>query len=259
MTSLSDLDIAALTEGYASGKLDPVEVVQDGLSRIDEVDGALHAVYDRFDEEALAAAAASRSRWGKGIPLSPLDGVPVTLKENQSMIGRPTPWGSATTKQAPAAQNAPVVDRMLSAGAAVLARTTMPELGMLSSGVSSLHETTRNPWNLAWSPGGSSGGAGAASAAGYAPVNLGSDIGGSVRLPASWCGVAGFKPTYARIPVDPPYPARTIGPMGRRVADIARSMAVLEGAHPADPWSFPAEGIEWTDLHLNISELRVAW
>lgn len=257
MIRLSDLDTATLTEGYASGKFDPVEVVQNSLGRIDELDGALHAVYDRFDEEALAAAEASRIRWDNGTPLSPMDGVPVTLKENQAMRGRPTPWGSATTEQVPAALNSPVVDRMLSAGAVVLARTTMPELGMLSSGVSSLHEITRNPWNFAWSPGGSSSGAGAASAAGYAPVNLGSDIGGSVRLPASWCGVAGFKPTYARIPVDPPYPARTIGPMGRRVADIARSMTVLEGAHPADPWSFPAEGIEWTDLDLDISGLRV--
>ncbi|MBU4335806.1 MAG: hypothetical protein KJ548_04465, partial [Actinobacteria bacterium] len=217
---LTDLSAAELTTAYARGELDPTEVVTACLELIDEADGALHAVYDRFDEVALAQAQASGRRWRAGEPLGAMDGVPSTLKENQQIVGRPTPWGSAATTPVPATANSPVVDRLIAAGSPVLARTVMPELGMLSSGVSSLHPTARNPWNLAWSPGGSSAGAAAGAAVGYAPVNLGSDIGGSVRLPASWCGVAGFKPTFGLIAVDPPYFGRHIGPMGRHVADL---------------------------------------
>lgn len=257
MPELNELDASQLAAGYAAGTLDPVEVVAASLATIDLADPVIHAMYDRYDERALAAAEQSRLRWARGEQLSPLDGVPVTLKENQQVAGHPTPWGSATTLTHPAEHNAPVVDKILDAGACLLGRTTMPELGMLSSGVSSLHPTTRNPWDLRWSPGGSSSGAGAASAAGYAPINLGSDIGGSVRLPASWCGVAGFKPTYAKIPVDPPFPGRTIGPMGRRVADLARAMAVVSGVDAADPWSLPNHGADWFNLDIDIGRLRV--
>ncbi|WP_166432864.1 amidase [Nesterenkonia salmonea] len=257
MHDLPDLDASQLAAGYAAGEVDPVDVVTACLARMDEAEPVIHAMYDRYDDAALVSAEAARTRWAKGEPLSPLDGIPVTLKENQQIAGRPTPWGSATTVLAPAEHNSPVAERILGSGACFLGRTTMPELGMLSSGVSSLHPTTRNPWNPEWSPGGSSAGAGAASAAGYAPVNIGSDIGGSVRLPASWCGIAGFKPTYARIPVDPPYPGRTIGPMGRRVRDLARTMAVVSGDHPADPWSLPKDNTDWSNLDLNIAKLRV--
>lgn len=257
MGTLADLDAGQLVAGYAAGDFDPIDAVQTCLARIDVADPALHAMYDRYDDEAIAAAEASRDRWQRGESLGPLDGVPVTLKENQQVAGRPTPWGSAATILRPAEQNSPVVDRVLDAGACVIGRTTMPEFGMLSSGVSSLHPVTRNPWNLAWSPGGSSAGAGTASAAGYAPINFGSDIGGSVRLPASWCGVAGFKPTYGRIPVDPPYSGRTIGPMGRSVADMARAMTAVTGVHASDPWSLAGDDTDWLDLDLDISALRV--
>lgn len=257
MTQAIDLSAVQLTQGYASGALDPVAVTQAALERMDQLEPALHAIYDRYDDDALAAAEASRLRWDRGTPASALDGVPLLLKENQQVIGRPTPWGSASTALRPAQRSAPVTDRALAAGAAVLGRTTMPELGMLSSGVSSLHPITRNPWNPQWSPGGSSGGAGAAAAAGYAPITLGSDIGGSVRLPASWCGVAGFKPTYGRIPVDPPYPGRTIGPLGRQVEDLARVMTVLAGPHPADPWSLDTDDADWLGLDLSVSGLKV--
>lgn len=255
---LPDLDAGQLSAAYAAADTDPVEVVTACLQRIDELDPVLNAMADRCDQQALAAAEASRRRWARGEQRGPLDGVPLTLKENQQVAGQPTPLGSASTPLTPAERSAPVLERALEAGACVLGRTTMSELGMLSSGIASAHPITRNPWNLQWSPGGSSGGAGAASAAGYAPINLASDIGGSIRLPSSWCGVAGFKPTYGRIAVDPPYPGRTIGPMGRTVADLARAMSVLTGPHPADPWSLPADDSEWVNLELDPTGLRVA-
>jgi aspartyl-tRNA(Asn)/glutamyl-tRNA(Gln) amidotransferase subunit A len=254
---LADLDAAQLSAGYATGDLNPVDVVTSCLQRIDECEPALRAMSERFDEEALAGAESSRRRWERGEPRSALDGVPFTLKENQQVAGLPTILGSASTNQVPAEHNAPVAQKALAAGACLLGRTTMSELGMLSSGIASAHPVTRNPWNLHWSPGGSSGGAAAASAAGYAPVNLGSDIGGSIRLPASWCGVAGFKPTYGRISVDPPYPGRTIGPLGRTVSDVARSMSVLTGPHSADPWSLPPDDTDWLDLSFDPGGLKV--
>ena len=254
---LTELDAAQLQAGYANGAFTPVEVVRASLERMAVAEPAIHAVYDSFAEEALAAARESAERWRAGRPLGPMDGVPSTLKENQAITGRPTPWGSAATTPEPATANSPVVDRLHAAGSPVLARTVMPELGMLSSGVSSLHPLVRNPWNLDWSPGGSSSGAGAAAAVGYAPVNLGSDIGGSVRLPAAWCGVAGFKPTFGRIAVDPPYFGRTIGPMGRHVADLARSMPVLAGPDYRDPYSLPPSDMDWRSAHLDLDELTV--
>jgi Asp-tRNA(Asn)/Glu-tRNA(Gln) amidotransferase A subunit family amidase len=113
------------------------------------------------------------------------------------------------------------------AGAIIFSKTTMPDLGMTSSGVSSFHPLTRNPWDLSKNPGGSSSGAGAAGAAGYGPLHVGTDIGGSVRLPAGWCGLVGLKPSLGRIPIDPPYVARCAGPMTRTVDDTALMMSVL--------------------------------
>ncbi|KAB1662992.1 amidase [Pseudoclavibacter sp. CFCC 13611] len=256
-TSLTGLSAAELVAAYKEGDLEPQAVVSASFELIEKSEPALHAIYDSFPEEALEAAQESARRWASGHALGPLDGVPVTLKENQKVKGRPTPWGSAATTPVPAESNAPVIERLQSEGAIILGRTTMPELGMLSSGVSSLHETVRNPWNLAWSPGGSSSGGGAAAAIGYAPINLGSDIGGSVRLPASWCGVAGFKPTFGRIAVDPPYFGRHIGPMGRSVADLALATGALAGPDDRDPYSLPKQRIDWADLTFDPAGRRI--
>src|SRR5207253_44453 len=121
-----------------------------------------------------------------------------------------------------------------------------PDFGMLSSGRSSFHPLTRNPWNLAWNPGGSSAGAGAAAAAGYGPLHLGTDIGGSLRLPASWNGIFTLKPSLGRVPVDPPYFGRAVGPMTRTVADSALLMAELSKPDPRDHMSLPPAAIDWS-------------
>jgi aspartyl-tRNA(Asn)/glutamyl-tRNA(Gln) amidotransferase subunit A len=131
------------------------------------------------------------------------------------------------------------------AGAILFAKTTMPDYGMLSSGLSSLHKLARNPWNLARNPGGSSAGAAAAAAASYGPLHVGTDIGGSIRLPAGWCGLFGLKPSGGRIPIDPPYYGRVAGPLTRTVADAALLMATLARPDPRDYSSLPPQALDW--------------
>jgi aspartyl-tRNA(Asn)/glutamyl-tRNA(Gln) amidotransferase subunit A len=139
----------------------------------------------------------------------------------------------------------------------LLAKTTMPDYGMLSSGLSSFHALARNPWDLSKNPGGSSAGAGAAAAAGYGPLHLGTDIGGSIRLPAGWCGVFGLKPSLGRIPIKPPYAGRAAGPMTRTVRDAALMMAELSKPDWRDAMSLPYQAIEWTRLERDIKGLRL--
>jgi aspartyl-tRNA(Asn)/glutamyl-tRNA(Gln) amidotransferase subunit A len=139
----------------------------------------------------------------------------------------------------------------------IFSKTTMPDYGMLSSGLSSFHPLTRNPWDLSKNPGGSSSGAGAAGAAGYGPLHLGTDIGGSVRLPACWCGLVALKPSLGRIPIDPPYVGRVAGPMTRTVDDAALMMSVLSRPDRRDSMSLPPNDINWKTLDKSPRKLRV--
>jgi aspartyl-tRNA(Asn)/glutamyl-tRNA(Gln) amidotransferase subunit A len=139
----------------------------------------------------------------------------------------------------------------------ILGKTTMPDYGMLSSGLSSFHPLTRNPWDLRKNPGGSSAGAAAAAAAGYGPLHVGTDIGGSVRLPAGWCGIFALKPSGGRIPIYPPYAGRVAGPMTRTVADAALLMATLSRPDTRDTTSLPYQAIEWQRLDRDVKGLRV--
>ncbi|QGN32878.1 amidase [Microlunatus sp. Gsoil 973] len=254
---IADLDAVGQRAGYLSGELSPVEVAEAALARIAAAEPVLNAMQIVYADHALAAARASEKRWADGDPRGPLDGVTVTIKENVDVAGEPTRWGTAASPPVPAARTAPIAERLSAGGAVILGKTTMPDWGMLSSGVSSLHETTRNPWNPDWNPGGSSSGAGAATAAGYAPLNFGSDIGGSIRLPATWNGCVGFKPSYGRIPVDPSYTGRTIGPLARIVADIALAMPVVSGPDERDPYSLPEQLIDWTDAGFDPHAVRI--
>ncbi len=193
----------------------------------------------------------------QGAPLSAIDGVPGTLKENIATRGTPMPLGTAASDLTPAADDAPPAARWREAGAVLLAKTTMPDYGMLSSGLSSFHPLTRNPWDLRKNPGGSSAGAGAAAAAGYGPLHVGTDIGGSIRLPAGWCGVFGLKPSLGRIPIKPPYAGRVAGPMTRTVTDAALLMAELSKPDWRDAMSLPYQRIEWLSLEREIKGLKL--
>jgi aspartyl-tRNA(Asn)/glutamyl-tRNA(Gln) amidotransferase subunit A len=189
--------------------------------------------------------------------MGPLDGVPVTIKENIATRGVPVPLGAATTALVPSPVDAPPAARLREAGAVLFSKTTMPDYGMLSSGLSSFHPLTRNPWDLGKNPGGSSAGAGAAGAAGYGPLHLGTDIGGSVRLPSCWCGLVGLKPSLGRIPIDPPYVGRVAGPMTRTVDDAALMMSVLSKPDRRDGMSLPPDTINWKAHDKSPRKLRL--
>ncbi|MGW5641198.1 amidase [Saccharopolyspora sp. NPDC003752] len=258
MTELADLPAVDLVAAYRAGDASPVEAIDAVLARVDSREPKLCALYAPDPEGARAAARASERRWHAGEPAGPLDGVPVTVKENIATKGTPVPQGTAATELIPAAGDAPAPARLREGGAVIFAKTTMPDYGMLSSGASSFHHLSRNPWDLTRTPGGSSAGAGAAAAAGYGPLHVGTDIGGSVRLPAGWCGVVGLKPSFGRIPVSPPYPGRVIGPLTRTVADAALLTSVLSAPDERDHTALPPADVDWTRLDRDVRGLRIA-
>ncbi|GAP35028.1 amidase [Piscinibacter sakaiensis] len=257
MTALHDLSAVELIDAYRARRLSPVEVTRAVLARIAAWEPVLAATYALDADGALAQAAASEARWQAGAPCGPLDGVPTMVKENIATAGVPVPLGTAATRLVPAAQDAPPAARLREAGAVILGKTTMPDYGMLSSGLSSFHRLTRNPWDLSKNPGGSSAGAGAGVAAGYGPLHLGTDIGGSVRLPAGWCGIVALKPSLGRIPIHPPYAGRVAGPMTRTVADAALMMGPLSRPDRRDTMSLPYQPIDWQRLERPLRGLRL--
>ena len=257
MTELHQLSGVDLLAGYRAGTFGPVDVTRAVLARIDAWESHLNATYALDAAGALAQAEASQARWRAGTATSALDGVPVTIKENIATAGVPVPLGTAATELVPAARDAPPAARLREAGAVILGKTTMPDYGMLSSGLSSFHPLTRNPWDLRKPPGGSSAGAAAAAAAGYGPLHVGTDIGGSVRLPAGWCGIFALKPSHGRVPIFPPYAGRVAGPMTRTVTDAALLMATLSRPDARDTMSLPYQAIDWTRLERDIHGLRI--
>jgi aspartyl-tRNA(Asn)/glutamyl-tRNA(Gln) amidotransferase subunit A len=256
LTNPADLSASELLEAYARKTLSPVEVMRAVIDRVDAYEPKLKALYAFDPEGALAAATQSEERWNRGEALA-LDGVPATVKENIATRGTPVPLGTAARPLDPAPHDAPPPARLREAGAIVFAKTTMPDYGMLSSGLSSFHPLTRNPWDLSKNPGGSSAGAGAAAAAGYGPLHVGTDIGGSIRLPAGWCGIFGLKPSLGRIPIDPPYYGRVAGPMTRTVEDGALMMRELSKPDARDTMSLPYSEQPWLDLDIEVRGLRI--
>jgi aspartyl-tRNA(Asn)/glutamyl-tRNA(Gln) amidotransferase subunit A len=256
LTNPADLSASELLEGYARKTLSPVEVMRAVIDRVEASEPKLKALYAFDPEGALAAATQSEERWQRGEALA-LDGVPATVKENIATRGTPVPLGTLARPLDPAAHDAPPPARLREAGAIVFAKTTMPDYGMLSSGLSSFHPLTRNPWDLSKNPGGSSAGAAAAAAAGYGPLHVGTDIGGSIRLPAGWCGIFGLKPSLGRIPIDPPYYGRVAGPMARTVEDGALMMRELSKPDSRDTMSLPYSEQPWLDLDVEVRGLRI--
>ncbi|WP_244510340.1 amidase [Microvirga guangxiensis] len=253
---LADWSAAELLEAYARRTVSPVEVTNAVIARIEAYEPSLQALYAYDPESALKAARESERRWGAG-DAKALDGVPATIKENIATKGTPVPLGTSARPLMPAEEDAPSAARLREDGVVILAKTTMPDYGMLSSGLSSFHPLARNPWDLSKNPGGSSAGAGAAAAAGYGPFHIGTDIGGSIRLPAAWCGVFGLKPSFGRIPIDPTYYGRVAGPMTRTVRDAALMMTSLTRPDVRDPMSLPYQELPWLDLDIDVKGLRI--
>ena len=238
-----------------AGMITSLQMLDSVADRMLECDNALNALFLNKTIYARSDATASDERRSRGAPLSPLDGVPITLKENLYTRGDAAPIGTSVGSTLPKDENSPIADRLHEAGLILAGKTTMPDFGMLSSGQSSFHGVTRNPWQLNRNPGGSSSGAGAACAAGYGPLHIGTDIGGSIRLPASFCGIFGLKPSGGRVPINPPYMGRVAGPMTRTVLDAAMLMDVISKPDPQhrDFMNLPPHSIDFAGSLTSFS------
>ncbi len=260
MTDITDLSAEQLTASYARGTLSPVEALQAVTERIARDNPRINA-FAVLDPRALAAAGESAQRWRGGRPLGPLDGVPCTIKDLVDIAGLPTRRGSRTTSPAPARDDAPLVLSLKAAGAVIVGKTTTTEFGWKSPGDCPLHGITRNPRNTEYTPGGSSAGAAAAAAAGFGPLHVGTDAGGSVRIPAAWCGVVGLKPTFGRVPQWPLGAFAGVavaGPITRNVRDAALMLSALAIWDGRDPHCFPQPPRDWRDgIEEGVVGLRV--
>jgi aspartyl-tRNA(Asn)/glutamyl-tRNA(Gln) amidotransferase subunit A len=261
---LADRTATALVEGYARAEISPVEATRAVLDRIAARNGELNAFCLVDAERALAQARQSEQRWSAGTPAGPVDGVPTSIKDLQLTRGWPTLRGSRTVDpRQDWAEDAPVVARLREAGAVLVGKTTTPEMGWKGVTDSPLTGVTRNPSDPSRTSGGSSGGAAAAVAAGMGPLATGSDAGGSIRIPAGFCGLVGLKPTYGRVPIYPASGFGTlshVGPITRTVDDAALMLDVLSGPDALD-WSAlpPPTGSFRSGLDDGVAGLRVAF
>jgi amidase len=241
---------STLAQLIRSGQTSSREVVTAHLARIDDVNGAVNAIVEVRPEEALAEADAADKALKLGEPLGALHGVPFTVKTNLDVAGYATNEGTVVLKDFVASADSPTVEKMRAAGAVVLARTNMPDLGLRINTESSLFGATHNPWRHGLTAGGSSGGEAAALASGMSPIGLGNDIGGSLRNPAYCCGVASIKPSRGRVPqgnpssiLETPLNAQVMlveGVLARHVGDVRRGLEVVMGSHHRDPQSLDA-------------------
>jgi len=265
--SMSDqfayMTAAAMAEGFRARRFSPTEAAEAALARIDRLNPHLRAVCFRADAPARAMAAASDARWMRGMPIGPLDGLPVLIKDIFHTNGWPTRFGSRVTDpNAAASDDDPCVARLREAGAVFLGKTTLPEFAVSGTTDSPLTGVTVTPWNVSRHAGGSSGGTAAAVAAGIVPVSPGNDCAGSIRTPASFCGVFGFKPSFGRVPI---YPGQdfggtcSTGPIARTVVDAALMMNVIARPDPRDWLALPYDGRDYMQgLEDGVRGLRIA-
>ncbi len=255
-SSWADASVTQLGAAFASGAATPSGAAHAVLARIGR-DSQLNAYHAVTSEEALRAAEEADERHAVGRPIGPLDGVPVTVKENLGRTGVTMPSGTALPDPPTPARDSPVVSRLREAGAVIVGSTVMPDWGMLSSGVSSRHGVTRSAWDPALTTGGSSSGAAVAAAAAHGPVHVGTDIGGSIRLPGTWNALATLKPSAGLIPLDSPYIGRAAGPMARRVADLFPLMDAVARWDDRDPSAHAYPASDFTAATACPAGLRV--
>jgi amidase len=258
-------DVRALVAALAERQVSALELTNASIARIEALDGKLNAVVVRDFEKARAAAAQADAALARG-ERKPLLGVPMTVKESFNVAGLPTTWGVPAAKGQLVAEDALAVTRLKAAGAIVLGKTNVPLMLADWQSYNDIYGTTNNPWNVARTPGGSSGGAATALAAGFVPLELGSDIGGSLRVPANFCGVFAHKPTQGLIPVrgsvPPGAPAlpvdvdlSVVGPLARNAADLGVALDVLAG--PDEPLATAYKLSLPPARHERISDYRV--
>jgi len=261
--AIHELTAADLIRLYRARALSPVEVVCDVLARIERFNPSVNAFVLVDADGAVAAARAAEQRLLRGEPIGLLDGVPATVKDNIWAAGWPTRKGSATTDLAPAPADAPAVARLREHGAVLLGKTTLPEHGWIGVCHSPLTGITRNPWHLARTPGGSTGGGAVAALLNLGGLHLGTDGAGSLRIPAAFTGVFGFKPSFGRVPA---YPASAMtvlshqGPICRTVCDAALMLTAISGPDMRDlsAWNSPAPDF-MQRLDDGVDGLKIAW
>jgi aspartyl-tRNA(Asn)/glutamyl-tRNA(Gln) amidotransferase subunit A len=241
----------------------PVEVTRAILERVDRLDPHLNAFCTRLDEEALAAAQRAEFAVVRGDSLGPLHGVPVSIKDNIYVKGCRTTFGSKLLENDVTSVDAPLVERLRAAGAILIGRTNSPEFGWKGVTDNRVFGITRNPWNLDLTPGGSSGGASAAVASGLGPIGIGTDGGGSLRIPASFCGLVGHKPSFGRVATWPGVSIgalRHLGGITRTVTDTALLLNVIAGPDERDASSLPADAIDYVaELDRGVDGVRIAF
>jgi amidase len=250
MTELWQQSASELAAMIAGKEVSSTEVIDAHLLRIERVNPQLNAITRVLGDEARAAAKAADAALASGEPLGPLHGVPLTVKQNIDLAGCASDHGVPAFAEAISPVDAPVVERMKAAGAIPIGRTNCPDMALRVHTDSSLHGLTRNPWDANRTAGGSSGGEGSALASGMSPIGLGNDIGGSLRNPATCCGIASLKPSAGIVPsymygpmADGPASFQLMpveGPMARRIADVRLALGLLAGRDPRDPYSVPA-------------------
>ena len=253
-----------LVEAYRTRRLSPVEATRAAFDRIQTLDGKVNAFCFLDEGGALAAARASEVRWHAGRPQGLVDGVPTSVKDILLVTGWPTLRGSRIVdRNQPWTEDAPSVARLKEHGAVLLGKTTTPEFGWKGVTDSALTGITRNPWDLERTPGGSSGGAAVAAALGMGALHLGTDGGGSIRIPAAFTGIYGLKASYGRVPAYPPSPFNAVahvGPMTRTVADTALMLTVLAEPDPRDANGLPPAGRDWrVGLDGGVARWRIAY
>ncbi len=260
----SDWTVDALAAAYRSGRVSPVEVARATFERVRAVDPDVNAFVWVDEDRALEQARASETRWRAGEQRGDLDGVPVTIKDLLPYLGHPTLKGSRHSDASVLpAEEAPTVLRLREAGAVFLGATTTPEFGWKGGGDSPLTGITRNPWDLTRTTGGSSAGAGAAAASGMGVLHVGTDGGGSVRMPAAFCGVVGLKPTHAIVPIHPAAVSGMlshVGPLARTVRDAAHLMSAIARPDSRDVYPSLRDDRPWLDgIEDGVAGLRIAY
>jgi aspartyl-tRNA(Asn)/glutamyl-tRNA(Gln) amidotransferase subunit A len=245
------LSATELLARYRAKTLSPVEVLQETLRRLERYEAALNAFVLYDPDSAMAAARGSEARWQKGAPQGLLDGVPLAIKDTQLTRGWPRLAGSKTIDPNQSwHEDAPATARLRAENPVFFGKTTTPEFGWKPVTDSPLSGVTRNPWNLERTPGGSSGGSAAAVLAGICPLAVGTDAGGSIRIPAAFSGIFGHKPTFGRVAVYPPSAfgdVAHVGPMSRTVADAALMLDAMKGPDSRDWYSLPDDGIAYRE------------
>ncbi len=258
---LHRLSAVELRDRLAMRELSAVEVVEAHVRQIEAVNPQVNAIVAFAPEQALETARALDQRRQ---PAGPLHGLPVAIKDLNATAGMRTTFGSRIYKDYVPESDALLVERLRGAGAVVVGKTNVPEFGCGSHTFNEVYGPTRNPWNLALSAGGSSGGAAAALSTGMVPLADGSDLGGSLRNPAAFCGVVGFRPSPGRVPAvgdgDPWDPYPVLGPMARSVSDTALMMSVIGGADPRAPLSGTASAKSFAELpEVDLRGVKIGW